>query len=89
MALSNDQGLTFHHVRDLVDRTGFESFYIHLGEHSYPSMLLSEDGSAVECAWTHMRETVQHRTVPIEWFSGGDNLSEGEFHSRKEAQDQD
>jgi predicted neuraminidase len=65
LAMSEDEGQTWPHIRDLV--TGDGSFH-------YPAILQSRDGR-LHLSFTNNRRTIDHIVLTPEWITGdGDNL---------------
>ncbi len=63
MALSEDEGRTWHHIRDLV--TGEGQFH-------YPALIQSNDG-LLHLTFTNNRRTIDHIVLTPEWIAGEGN----------------
>ena len=60
LALSEDEGRTWHHIRDLV--TGEGQFH-------YPALIQSDDG-LLHLTFTNNRRTIDHIVLTPEWIAG-------------------
>ncbi|NDL66654.1 sialidase family protein [Anaerotalea alkaliphila] len=62
VAISEDEGETWGHVRNLVTREGFEGE----PEFSYPSIKQSEDGK-LQVTFTYLRKYIRYEVVDEDW----------------------
>ena len=53
------------------------------GKQSYPALALAKDNDSVHVLWTDNRRAIRFATLSLDWFSGGDGFSEGEFRNRE------
>ncbi|MFT5367002.1 MAG: putative neuraminidase [Candidatus Latescibacterota bacterium] len=74
LAMSDDEGETWSHRRDLV--TGEGSFH-------YPALIQTQDG-LLHVAFTNNRETIDHIALTVDWITGdGEGLPVWEGSGRR------